>query len=270
MTDGFLEEAATHNQAPTDGPGIVVDGNADDFVAGDDQGAINQQDQQGQQDQPLNEQPGRKFAGKYETPEELERAYTESNKEATRMAQRLSQMENHIRQNVSQANQQANQVDPKQVNQQFLLDFANDPVSTMQKFIQQAVQPIQQTVTQSNYSRTIEHMEANPDKFPGFTEVRGNMADILEQNPWVYNSQNPMLTAYNMAVGQNMDKLIQDAVAKAKQIQSDNNQQLQRSNVTGGSVNKGKSPGQSQKSEADIVLEGILGVRDPVADFINS
>lgn len=279
---GGLDDIAG-NIGPSSDPGVVDntdDGNLDDQADVDYDGDYgdgdNDVDTQPQQSNQQDGQPGtqqqRMYANKYKSPEELENAYANMNREATRMAQELAQYRQYMQQiqQQQQQTQQPNKPNPQHV----LMDFANDPVGTMQKIIEQSMQqhikPIEQTIQNERFDRTIERMSSDQKNYPLFNELKGDIANALESNPWLFNSHNPIEAAYNMVRGQNMDKFIQQAINQSKQIDQQNQQQYINSQVTSGSRGKPPRVGAGNATPQNQILQGILAVRNPVDDFINS
>jgi hypothetical protein len=263
--DEFFQELETFHQGSETELEDEVEDNPE--VDAQDQGT--QDETEGEQQEQLEQvEPPKKFAGKYDTPEDLERAYQSTNAEATRMAQRMAQMEAQLRQ-VVQPQQPV--VSAEERNRQFLVDLANDPQGTISQMISQGLQPIQQATVADRMNNAVDLMSKDTEKFPLFDELRGDIADILEQNPQLHKSRNPVLEAYHMVAGRNIGKFVQHAMSQKEGIQQQNQQIMKQSTVvTGGSQSKAPRAGQQTKlSPEQEILQGILNVRNPVTDFIN-
>ena len=216
--------------------------------------------------------PPKLYAGKYKSPEELEEAYRNTSGEAMRMAAQLKQA-NTLLQRMAPPPQQQQPLSPDDANRAFLSNFAKDPIGTVQKAMGYAIQPIQQTMLVEKVNSTIEHMSKNPDTYPGFGELRGEMADLLDdpKNKYLWDSEDPIGDAYGIAFARNLPKMIAIASKGRQQGAAQGQTQVRGAQVTSPAGNSGRQPGQQGNITAEQkIINGILGVRDPVNDFFNS
>jgi hypothetical protein len=269
----FFQQLETQHQEPSGDPGVTSqvtaqsDGTSVQQVTPDttpiDQTQVTQTDVTPQQADKL-------YAGKYKSPEELEQAYNSTSGEASRMAQQMKQLEGKLRQLTQSQGPQQPQRSPEEVNRDFLVAFSQDPVGTLRGMLQQEViQPIQSSMRGMNAEQTVSHMASKPEQFPLFNEMRDQMADILDSMPELENSKNPILAAYNIAKGLNVEKFVKMASEQKAVIDKNNNQDLTNATTTPGSKGtQARSGNSTPQTIADSIRQGILNVRDPVTDFL--
>ena len=154
------------------------------------------------------------FAGKYKTPEDLEKAYLEAQKTLTQKTMELSQARrtpNPVQQDTSEQAQQ---------NQQefdWAAAYRQDPVRTTYLMIQSMLQESmgQFEPLKNNYemNRVLDEVIG---KYPDFNEYSEKAMDVLEKSPELFGLPNYLEIAYRLAKTEDLQTKAETAFEAGK------------------------------------------------------
>jgi hypothetical protein len=212
------------------------------------------------------QQPVKKFAGRYNTVEDLEKGYKELQRQLTKINQQLPQI----------LQQQAIQTQAPPVHSPTVgvpsvpPELAYDPRfqqlaqanpeaarTVVQRYYQQqqanTIAPLQQELRTLKMQQEVMMLRATQ---PDFEEVAVNIPVIFNENPWLWNTPNPVATAYKMAKAEKLTEAVNTASTAAKQAAYMKQQQKKTAVAE---RQQAKVP-QTQKTPEDEIAESILGL----------
>ncbi|MEN6317064.1 MAG: hypothetical protein ABFD25_22755, partial [Clostridiaceae bacterium] len=198
------------------------------------------------------------YAGKYKTPEDMEKAYMEAQKTLTQTRMELSSARknsNPAPQDTSKQNQQPQQ------EQNFDWDAAykQDPVRATYLMIQSMLQESVKGITgqlepiKTNFelSRVLDDVMG---KDPDFTEYSDKAVELLEKSPELYSLPNYLEVAYRLAKADDLQTKAETAFEAGKNAAYNLDQQKEK-NVFDNKSTKDEA----QLTPEESILKGIMG-----------
>lgn len=225
------------------------------------EGTQNTNQENMQQQAPETDTQSKLLAGKYKSPEDLEKAYQELQKSFTKATMELSQAKNAqpanpAQQDTSQNVQQDNQQQVQQID--WHSAFQQDPINTMyhmakliaQEEIQGIKSQIDPIANDFELGRQVDAVVAKYSDFPEYAEKVGT---ILGTMPELEKLPNHLEVAYKMAKSDVLAEQVKTAFDAGKNAAYQLDQQKQN-NVFDNNTTRNEA----QKTPEQEIMEGIL------------
>jgi len=234
------------NDGPGDAGHADVTNGADDVAdngAPVETGHGDQQAATGQEEQ-------RVWAGKYKSPEELEKAYLHAQSYSTRLAQELAQLKNQLYTDTPQ--EQQSSVGQEGPQDQFVQAVQYYAQQAALNLLQQYLAPVTSKVEELSLQSELARMKATD---PHFDEVAPTLAEVFQENPALWQLPNAVDIAYAVAKARYAEKALAEArAAGAKDAY--NTQAAKQAAFVEGQKSKAQPP---QKTPTEELLDSIFG-----------
>ena len=204
----------------------------------------------------------KKFAGRFKTVEDLEKAYKSLEGTFTKKSQQLNEVLGNL-QNAQQNNQYMPLINQNQIPQ----ELANHPqfqqlqqtnpqeaARVAQQYLYQQQNYYQQQEQQSKMQQLALNQEilSLKSRYKDFEEVAAELPVVFFNNPWLWKAKNPVETAYKLTKAEKLDDVISATVdATKKEINS--NTQKKKAAIT--EKQRAKTPTKEITPEDEIVKD---------------
>jgi hypothetical protein len=198
------------------------------------------------------------YAGKYKTPEDVEKAYVEVQRALTKATMELSEFK---RRNANPVQQQDTSQQPEQ-NQDYdwYSAYQQDPVQTTYQMVnamlQQAMQGVDGKINplleRDQLSANLDEVMNDPE-CPDFAQYSDKVIEILNKNPDLYKLPNHLKIGYKLARGEDSEAKAKTAFEAGKNAAYQLDQQKQN-NIFDNKTTRNEA----QRTPEEQIVEGIM------------
>ncbi len=236
------------------------------------------EDDEGDVDEEEVEEETKKYADIFNSVEDLEKAYKELQRKSTQDSQKLSQILTQQQQQAQGAQgfqqtggqqagyPQSEQIPPELAShpefQQLQAQNPQQASAVVQQYKAQKAAQQQQSQT-SAQQQQLQKVVLNQEilslrqKYSDFDEIAEHIPNVLQDMPHLWNTPNPVETAYKIARADKVDEVVEKASASAKKEASEKRSNKKKAKTE---KQKAKTPNKKKPAE-DQISDEILSAR---------